>query len=151
MKKKSEPAADRKRIQKTATELVRLRREMDRLRDKHPEFVEYDELQAQYDSVASQLKDLVRTLSVPGQAITALNTPDILVSVTGAESSVQYDLEKALDNWPGEILDEVSMHLINSKKVEELLAAGKLKDEVAAKAALPRKPLTPHVRIEIKS
>jgi hypothetical protein len=99
-------------------------------------------------ALRESLKSAAREHARAGETVVLFDEPIGKVMVVGPLAAARHDLEVARREWPRNVLEQALV--LDEKKVAWLVEGEMLDGELAKKAELPREPLTPQVRIEVR-
>lgn len=104
-------------------------------------------LDKEFDKAFEAVKKIAGPEGIPGETTILVDDATARVMVIGGYSVDEYDAAKLSNLIPGEKFAKVVS--VDSKKVTALFALGDLDPSDVSQAKLPRKALSPRVKIEI--
>ncbi len=136
-----------KELEKMIADLCVLRSKVKKM-ESEPEVQKYKKA----EEAIKVLTDSIKVASAPycesGKTVNIVDWPAVAVTITGPLATPEYDLKKAMNEWPSPIMYDVCS--IDRKKVEALITLGKLPADAAKRAELAPVPLSPRVTIKFK-
>lgn len=111
---------------------------------------EYRRRQDDKEILVDRLKAAARELAPEFGSAALIDSANLGLVVQTKYAGTTYDVEKARTEWPSDVYQKVITVEVDAKKVEAAVKAGLIRDEVANKAALPRKKLTASVTVDLR-